>query len=363
MKISAPHPVRTGTSLTVRFTATALFLLAAAAAGIAFGTERIPFREIGNALFRPAAADPFAAVIVRELRLPRVLLAGLSGALLASAGAAFQGFFRNPLAESGIMGISSGAALGAVLSAFIPAATGIAGAAELASRFPQFMQANVTTVCAFCGAAAAAFLIYAASKLTARSGGTIAILLTGTAAGTFFSAVTSVVLLVKDTELHRMFVWTLGSFNGKGWSELAFVLPAAVLSAVLLAGCARFLDVLSGGERTAQALGLDPAHARLLVLTAGSLASAAAVCAGGTIGFVGLIAPHVARRLFSPRHAVLIPASMMGGAVFLITCDTAARTVAAPAEIPVGIITALAGAPFFISILFGGRNRTGNFNE
>ncbi len=327
-------------------------LLAALTAGVALGTESFALPEVLRSLFSPSSPQtvPFAATIIREIRLPRVLLAGLCGGLLAGAGAVFQGFFRNPLADSGIMGISSGAALGAVSSALLPAATLSAMSSALGSL--------VTPLLAFAGALAVALIVVAAARLHGHYGETTIIILTGTAASAFFSALTSLLVLTKDRELYKMFVWILGSFNGKGWNELEFILPAAVAAIVLLGLCPRSLDLLGGGETSAQALGLNLAATKALALGAGALAAATAVCAGGTIGFVGLIVPHVLRRLHSPRHAILIPASILWGASFLILCDLMARTAISPAEIPVGLVTSLAGAPFFVSLLIAGRRES-----
>lgn len=320
-----------------------LVLLAALTLGMAFGTEAFSPTEIVTALLPATTPEqqstPFATTIIREIRLPRVLLAGLCGGLLAGAGAVFQGFFRNPLADSGIMGVSSGAALGAVSSALLPAALASLG----------------TPALAFAGALAAALLVLAAARLHGRYGGTTIIILTGTAASAFFSALTSLLVLMKDRELYKMFVWILGSFNGRGWQELHFILPVALAALALLCLCPRGLDLLGGGEAAAQSLGLNLAATKALTLGAGSLAAAAAVCTGGTIGFVGLIVPHLLRKLHSPRHAILIPASILWGASFLILCDLLARILIPPAEIPVGLVTSLAGAPFFITLLLGGR--------
>lgn len=318
-------------------------LLAALTLGVAFGTETLPLTEVLAALFsRHEGTSSFAATIIREIRLPRVLLAGLCGGLLAGAGAVFQGFFRNPLADSGIMGISSGAALGAVSSALFPAALAHPG----------------TPALAFAGALTAALFVLAASRLHGGYGGTTIIILTGTAASAFFSALTSLLVLMKDRELYKMFVWILGSFNGRGWNELWFILPVALAALVLLCLCPRGLDLLGGGEATAQSLGLNLAATKALALGAGSLAAAAAVCTGGTIGFVGLIVPHLLRKLHSPRHTILIPASILWGASFLILCDLLARIALPPTEIPVGLVTSLAGAPFFVSLLLAGRRES-----
>lgn len=327
------------------FIALSIFLFSMVV-GICFGTERIRFAQVWQALFFSENAEPHVAIIVKDIRLPRVVLAGLCGALLAGSGAVFQGFFRNPLADSGIMGISSGATLGAVLSAMIPLGLTCTSA---------FVQANLTALCAFAGAIATALIVYAVSIFHGQRGDTTAIILTGTAVSSFSSAVTSFLILVKDKELYRMFNWTLGSFNGKGWEDLFLLLPATGIATLLLFVCSGFLDILSGGQQTAQALGLNLTTARRLVLASGSLAAATGVCMGGTIGFVGLVAPHIIRRIFSPKHRLLVPASMICGGTFLVLADTIARSVAPPSELPVGIITALVGAPFFVCLLFSSK--------
>lgn len=318
-----------------------LVLIASLFLAVTFGTEAFSVQEVMAALFnyKAQASSSFSTTIIQQIRLPRTLLAALCGGLLAGSGAVFQGFFRNPLADSGIMGISSGAALGAVFSALLSASF-------------------ASSLFAFGGALAAALIVFGASRLHGKYTGTTIIILTGTAASAFFSALTSLLVLLKDRELYKIFVWTLGSFNGKGWNELQFVLPVAIIALILLCLCPRNLDLLGGGETSAQALGLNLATTKLLVLGAGSLAAAAAVCTGGTIGFVGLIVPHLLRRLYSPRHQLLIPASILFGASFVILADLIARTAIPPAEIPVGLITSLAGAPFFVFLLLAAKGES-----
>ena len=323
-------------------------LVAAILCGLAFGSESFSPQEIMAALLSPTRQQQaeqvpsFVSTIIREIRLPRILLAGLCGGLLAGAGAVFQGFFRNPLADSGIMGISSGAALGAVSSAL----------------FPALLPSLSTPLMAFAGALLTALIVVAVARLQGQYGSTTIIILTGTAVSAFFSALTSLLVLTKDRELYKIFVWILGSFNGKGWNELNLILPVALVAIILLCLCPRSLDLLGGGETSAQSLGLNLAATKALTLGAGSLAAAAAVCTGGTIGFVGLIVPHLLRKLHSPRHSILIPASILWGASFLILCDLLARIAIPPAEIPVGLVTSLAGAPFFVFLLLAGRRES-----
>lgn len=274
--------------------------------------------------------------IVTKIRLPRIIIAMLCGALLGGTGAVFQGFFRNPLADSGIIGISSGATFGAVLSGLFPL-----GTFALISRVSVF---------AFAGALLSAFFVYLISKIfNERS--SVTLLLSGTAMGTFFSALASIIILTHEKDLHSFFAWTCGSFNSKGWNDFCvFVIPSLV-ALILLQFSAKHLDVLVCGEESAKALGMNYDFVRTWILISGSLASACAVCEGGIISFVGLIAPHIVRKIYGPKHKILIFESMVYGGALMLVSDTIARTVISPAEIPVGIITSLIGVPFFFFAL------------
>lgn len=282
--------------------------------------------------------------IVTRLRVPRILISILCGALLGGTGAVFQGFFRNSLADSGIMGISSGATFGAVLSGLIPVSAGF-----VISRVSVF---------AFVGALLSALCVYLVSKIF-RERSSVTLLLSGTAIGTFFSALASIIILTHERDLHSFYAWTCGSFNAKGWNELAvFVIPS-VIALVMLMLSSKHLDVLVCGEQSAKAFGLNYNFVRNWILIAGSLASACAVCEGGIISFVGLIAPHIVRKIYGPKHKILIFESMVYGGALMLVSDTIARTVISPAEIPVGIITSLIGVPFFFFALVkmnGGKN-------
>ena len=277
--------------------------------------------------------------IITKIRLPRILLSVLCGALLGGTGAMFQGFFRNPLADSSIIGISSGATFGAVIAGFLPFSA--------LSFLNKSLALPSVSAGAFLGSLIAALCVFAFSKMAAENS-SVVLLLSGTASGTFFSALASMLLLVREKELHSVFAWTLGSFNGKGWNEFfVFAIPS-VIALVLIFFSYRHLDVLVCGEMSAKAFGLNYSFVRNYVLIAGALATSFAVCEGGIISFVGLIAPHFVRKVYGPRHKVLIFQSMIYGAVLRVIADTIARTVIAPSEIPVGIITSLIGVPFFL---------------
>jgi len=304
------------------------------------GSEKIQIQSLLS-----NTQDEFAKIIFTQIRIPRTLLAALTGALLAAAGAAFQLFFRNPLAEPGIMGISSGATLGAVIT----------GGISFGASSKVFTVISPVNGGAFIGALCAGFLVTVLASKKTGPVSTVTLLLCGTALGSFYSALTSILLMIRSKELHTMYMWMLGSFSGRGWDELRFIFLPSVVSVLILLFCGRKLDLLSGGEITALSLGVEVNKLQLLVIIGGALASSAAVCAGGTIGFVGLIAPHVIRRIFGAKGRTLIPLSMAGGAVLMLVSDVLARVVVAPAEIPVGTITALLGAPFFISLVFSQR--------
>ncbi|MBO4532239.1 MAG: iron ABC transporter permease [Treponema sp.] len=276
------------------------------------------------------------SVIITKIRLPRILICIICGALLGGTGAVFQGFFRNPLADPGIMGVCSGATFGAVLSGLLPVAA------------ISFL--SPATFFAFGGALLSAFCVFLFSKFF-RGNSSVTLLLSGTAIGTFFSAIASIILLTHETDLHSFYVWTTGSFNAKGWKEFTVFIIPSVISFILLELSARHLDVLVCGEESAQTFGLNYKFLRNYVLIAGSLAASCAVCSGGIISFVGLIAPHIARKLYGPLHKTLIFQSMIYGGLLMLVADTLARTVVAPSELPVGIITSLVGVPFFMIVL------------
>ena len=282
----------------------------------------------------------FSHTIIFNIRLPRALLAGIAGALLASSGAAFQMYFRNSLAEPGILGITSGATLGAVIAQIL----GIS-----AIFFGTISPINIF---AFGGAIASGLIIVFISKKQSFSVSAATVLLCGTALGTFYSSISSILMMTKSHELNGIYSWILGSFNGRGWTEIKFIILPSLVSAVILMFSANKLDLLAGGEITAKSLGLNAEKLRTLVLTAAGLGVSAAVCAGGTINFVGLIAPHIVRRFFGTRGKSLISLSAVFGAILVLLSDTFARTIISPAELPTGVITSLLGAPFFFSLLF-----------
>ncbi|WAL67338.1 iron ABC transporter permease [Amycolatopsis cynarae] len=279
------------------------------------------------------------AAIVWQLRVPRVLLAGLVGAALAMSGATFQGVFRNPLADPYLLGAAAGAGMAATLVVVL---TPNAGA--------------WVPPAAFLGAIGGVGLSWLLGRTGGGRPGTGTLLLAGVAVGSFLSAVQTFVQQLRTETIRQVYTWMLGGLNVTGWHEVLVAAPYIGLAAVVLCLSGRLLDVLSLGDAEAASLGLHPARVRLLLLAAASLATAAAVSVSGLIGFVGIVVPHVVRLLAGGSYRVVLPLSLLGGAAFLIAADQVARTVM-PGELPLGVVTAFAGAPFFVAVLRSSREK------
>lgn len=276
-------------------------------------------------------------VILFQIRLPRVVLAGLVGASLAFSGAALQGLFRNPMAGPSVLGVSSGAALGAAWAVVAGWQGRIAGL-------------GAVPLAAFGGALLSTALVYR----LARVGGRVPVtrlLLAGVALGSFFSALVSLVIVFGERRASAVVFWLMGSLAGADWSGVTLVLPYFAAGLAVIAFHSRDLNAMVLGEEGAQHLGIDVERVKVRLLIATSLLTGAAVAVSGIIGFVGLVVPHGVRLIMGPDHRVLIPAAGLAGAAFLTAVDAAARTVIAPTEIPVGAITALIGGPFFLFLL------------
>jgi iron complex transport system permease protein len=319
----------------LRLALLALGLVAALLLGIRLGAVRLSVREIVDAA--RGLGDPTTVAIVRGLRLPRSLQAALVGGALAVSGAVFQALLRNPLAEPYILGVSGGAAVGAVGALVTGGVLASAGSVSGA---------------AFAGAIFAILLVFRIAASVGKTLDTRILLLAGVVTGAFFNAVILLALTFADADSFRsaMF-WMMGSFSGATWASDA-TLAAAMLPAVaILVALARPLNLLSVGEETAAYLGTSVERTKLIAYGVASLLTAAAVAAAGVIGFVGLVIPHVIRLLWGGDHRFLIPASLLLGATFLVLADALARTAAAPTELPVGVVTAFVGVPFFVFLL------------
>lgn len=299
--------------------------------------ERIPIQAVWDILFGKSSLwpDTYKTIIV-DIRLPRILLAALVGCALAVSGAVMQGVFKNPMADPFIIGISSGAAVGASISILL----GLSISIGIYS----------TPFLAFVGATLTIFGVY----FIARSGGQVKVetlLLTGIAVGTFLVAITSFLMYMANEQFRFLFFWLLGGLYKASWGTIAIAFPLILLGTIIILFFARDLNAMILGEEPAMHLGIDIESVKKILLVFSSLVVGTAVAFSGIIGFVGLITPHIMRILVGPNHRILLPASALAGGIFLIWSDTIARTILSPTEIPVGIITAFCGAPFFVYLL------------
>ncbi|MFC6835986.1 vitamin B12 ABC transporter permease BtuC [Halomarina ordinaria] len=282
--------------------------------------------------------DRTTRIIVVQLRLPRIALAAVVGFALAAAGTVMQGFFRNPMADPSIIGVSSGAAVGAV-AAIVLGTPAVLGVVPAGVRI---------ALLAFAGALASAALVYLIASKDGRTP-VATLLLAGVAVQTFLGAVVSFLLVRAGDSLERALYWLMGHLNGASWSDVTLTLPVVLACFALLAVYARDLNVLLLGEEDARTLGIEVERTKRVLLAVSTLMTAVAVAVVGVIGFVGLIVPHVMRLLVGPDHRILLPTSALAGSVFLVLTDTLARS--GPGELPVGVVTAALGAPFFLFLL------------
>lgn len=302
--------------------------------------SKLPFIHVA-----PSVPEAFGAplsleileTIVLDIRLPRILLAGLVGAALAVAGATYQGLFRNPLADPYLLGVASGAGLGATIAMLTP--------------FPlAWVAFGAVPLFAFVGAIGAVAVVY----LLARVGKTLpatTLILAGIALNALFASISSYLMTISGEELHGIVFWLLGGLYLTRWSEVWIVLPCVLVGTIVIWVHARPLNVMQLDEEQAQQLGINVERVKLILLGAATLVTSSAICFTGLIGFVGILVPHAVRLIWGPDHRFLLPLSTLVGAIFLILADTLARTIVPPTEIPVGIVTAFCGAPFFLYLL------------
>ncbi|MWG33522.1 vitamin B12 ABC transporter permease BtuC [Halomarina oriensis] len=312
---------------------------------------QVPWLGVDLQYVRPFgfAVPASAQTIVVQLRAPRVALAAVVGFALASAGTVMQGFFRNPMADPSIVGVSTGAAVGAVTTIVFP---GFVAAIPLLGLVPLV---GPLQVFAFASALVTAFTVY----LVATDGGrtpVATLLLAGVAIQTLLGAVVSYLLLQADESVGQALYWLMGHLSAASWNDVVVTLPLALVGFVVLAVYSRDLNVLLMGEEDAHALGIEVERTKRVLLAVSSLVTAAAVAVAGVVGFVGLVVPHVMRLLVGPDHRLLLPTSALAGSVFLVATDAVARS--GPAELPVGIVTAALGAPFFLYLLRSREVRT-----
>ena len=309
--------------------------------GVAIGSVHIPLEVLWN-----KAADETAANILWKIRLPRVLLAGLVGASLAIAGAAFQGLLKNPLADPYTLGVSSGASVGAVLTIFFSISLPVVGHFTL----PIFsMIGAILTMVAVMGFA----------RIVDRSLKMETLILTGVIFSSFLGSLISLMIALSGEELRQVIGWLLGSVSMRGWPYVQMIIPFVIIGSIMLWTQRRELNVLLYGEERAKHLGVNVKRSKYIILVGGSMLTGAAVAVSGTIGFVGLVVPHMTRMVWGSDHRHLLPLSFLNGATLLIICDLIARTIIVPRELPIGVITAFIGAPVFSYIFYKQRRSKG----
>ncbi|MBI4299530.1 MAG: iron chelate uptake ABC transporter family permease subunit [Chloroflexi bacterium] len=346
--VSAKRGIRA--RLAIALAALAALLLVAAIVAAAHGPVRVSYPATASIILRHIGINTrvdyssTAQRVIEQIRLPRIFLAALVGMALAAAGATMQGLFRNPMAEPGTIGVSSGGALGAVIAI----ATGLGS-----------MHHYAVPAMAFLGATAAGFLVYAIAAGGLRFS-MATLLLAGIAVNAFLAASISFVITytADDLQVMRQIVfWLAGGLDGHGWADVRMVAPPILAGSAVLFVYSRDLNLMLLGEAEAQALGVRVQWTRRLLLACAALVTGVAVSVSGTIGFVGLVVPHILRLALGPDNRLLLPASALAGASFLVAADTVARLVVQPAELQVGVVTAFVGAPFFLFLLQRNRQR------
>lgn len=320
------------------------FLLLSLAIGVLAGPIDLGFGAVLESaaarLHVPGASTsltPTEEAILWEIRVPRVILAALVGAMLASAGATYQGVFRNPLADPYLLGVAAGAGLGATIAiAYLP--EGLRGQRAL-------------PIAAFVGGSVAVMLTYAVGRSAKRERDAATLVLAGVTVAAFFTAWQTFVQQQNAETLQQVYSWILGNIPSTGWADVWLILPYVAVAIVVILALRRVVDVLSLGDDEAASLGVNVRRVRLALVIAATLGTAAAVAVSGLIGFVGIIVPHAIRLVSGVGYRALLPLSVIIGAGFLVLADVVARTALSPAEIPLGVVTAFFGAPFFALVL------------
>lgn len=274
--------------------------------------------------------------IIWNIRFPRIILGFIAGAALAVSGAGYQGIFKNPMADPFVLGVSSGAALGAAIGIVC----------KFTFRIGVF---NSTMLLAFVGSFAALILVYSISRV-GRKAPVATLLLSGVAINSTLSALMSFLMMMNKQSMDQIMFWTMGTLNGKGWNQIKAVLPWVIIGLIIMLFSSRELDIMLTGEDTATQLGVNIEFVKRKILFASSLLTASVISVTGIIGFVGLVVPHVVRLFTGPKHRKLLPVSLIFGGAFMVICDTLSRSLTT-SEIPVGIITSICGGPFFLYLL------------
>ena len=307
--------------------------------GVSFGTVNIPLSTLWD-----KTTDPIAYSILWKIRMPRVILAAIVGASLAIAGAAFQGLLKNPLADPYTLGISSGASVGAVMTIFLGISIPVLGTFTL----PVFSMA---------GAACTMVIVLSFARLVDRSMKMETLILTGIIFSSFLGSCISLMVALTGEELRAIIGWLLGSVSMRGWSYVNMILPFMIIGTSIIWFNRRELNAMIYGEERAQYLGVNVKRSKYMILAGGSILTGSAVAASGTIGFVGLVVPHMIRLLVGADHRHLLTLSFLNGASLLVICDLVSRTIISPVELPIGVITSFIGAPVFAYIFFKQRRK------
>ncbi|HEY6080325.1 MAG TPA: iron ABC transporter permease [Polyangiaceae bacterium] len=333
----------------------ALGLVVTLVLALASGVVPVPLRALWSTLAALVSGSGLEGVPERVfvgIRLPRALMAALTGAGLGAAGAAMQGLFRNPLADPGLMGVTAGASLGAALMIVV-----VGG--QVVAATPGTLQLFLLPLAAFLGALLATFLIWSFAQRTGAVRLTT-LLLSGIGVNAMaFAGVGFLTFTASDAQLRELTSWNLGSMNGATWGAVSATAPFVLACVIGLPRAARALNALSLGEEDAAYLGIDVERTKRVVLVLVALGTGASVAFTGAIGFIGLVVPHLVRLVIGPDHRSLLPGAALLGAIVLTLADTAGRVLLAPSELPVGIVTAVLGAPFFLWLLRAARRTSG----
>ncbi|MTI68919.1 MAG: iron ABC transporter permease [Firmicutes bacterium] len=308
------------------------------------GTVKIPIKNVLKIILYKLSIDIDISnikasdiFIVTNIRLPRIILASLVGAILSLVGTSYQAIFKNPMADPYVMGASSGAAFGATLAISLGIGSGLLGF-------------GVTNLFAFIGAMITTVIVYNLAKVGSKIS-TTSILLAGIVMTAFLSSIISLMMIFNHEELGKIVTWTMGSFNGANWNQIILITIPVLIGLIVILSFSKEMNAFVLGEENAQSLGVNIELMKKTILVISSFLAACAVSVSGIIGFVGLIVPHLFRLIFGSNHKILLPVSVLGGAIFLLICDTLARTILDGIEIPVGIITSIFGGPFFLYLL------------
>ncbi|MFN2560128.1 MAG: FecCD family ABC transporter permease [Jatrophihabitans sp.] len=346
---TAARPVRRSHPARIPLAVSLLVLLGAMLLATAIGPVAINPGDVVTTLLTHvpllhlhSSAAPVYQDIVWQIRLPRVILAALVGAMLAAGGTSYQGVLRNSLADPYLLGVAAGAGLGAT-------------AVIVAGKSGSLM----LPAAAFAGAVFAVVLTYVVAEVGGNRASGYAIILAGVAVAAMLTAVQTYLQQQHTEEIRQIYNWLLGSFSVASWADVRLILPYLVVSGAVLLAHRRILDVLRVGGEEAGALGIHPERTRLLIVGAATLGTAAAVSVSGLIGFVGIVVPHAVRLMTNASYRVVLPVAMICGASFMVLADLLARTIEAPTELPIGVVTAAVGAPFFLFVLRSRRTRQG----